>query len=444
MDKREISNEQTASDQAVAEQAATEQAEIEPSDLQEANNATPLSKLMKYSKLMGPAWVAIALNIGGATIAAAVVVGSSTGFKFLWALVPEVFTIWIACILCTKLTLATGEGTIGAVRKFLGEGAALFTGICVFMVNAIFHAVNFLLAGMALETLFGVDQRLGSLVGLVFILLIVFNPAKGDRYIKIIETTLRISIWLLFLTFLLVLFMIDIPWGELFKGLFVPTLPNSSEEMATFAGLLGAAIAVNVPVMAAYGIKERKWGKRRSGLSIFEITFTHIMLLLVQLVVVIATASTLFQEGTVVTDGIVAAQALEPFAGGFAVYLFGIGLLASVFTTLVSQVLLSGYLITDTMKWKVDTKSTKFKLSQLAVVILGVTAPLFGWNAFQGVIYASAVNLTFMPVGIILWWLIGNKTNVMNELKLSKPMNISVALGLILVLIATIRFWINL
>jgi manganese transport protein len=432
-------------EEGIKEQAATaEQVPLDDGQAPEMNDVSGISKFKHYSKQMGPAWMAIALNIGGATVAAAVVVGSASGYKFLWALVPEVFTIWMACVLCTKLTLATGEGTISTVRKYLGEGAAWLSGISIFVVNAIFHAVNFLLAGMALEALFGVDQKVGSIVGLAFILLIVFNPAKGDRHIKVIETIIRLSIWGLFIAFVLVLFMVPIDWAQLFKGIFIPSLPSSSQEMAIFAGLLGAAIAVNVPVMAAYAIKERKWGKQRNGLSLFELIFTNIMLLLVQLVVIVATASTLFSEGTVVTSAVEAAQAFEPFAGKFAVYLFSIGLLAAVFTTLISQVLLSGYLITDTMKWKVDTKSVKFKLSQLFVSIFGVTAPLFGWNAFKAVIYGGAVNLTFMPIGIILWWIIANKSDVMKDLKLNKMSNIGVAVSLALVLMATIRFWFNL
>ena len=69
-----------------------------------------------------------------------------------------------------------------------------------------------------------------------------------------------------------------------------------------------------------------------------------------QFIIITAVASTLFKTGQVVTAPVTAAKALEPFAGGASVYLFSFGLLGAVFTTIVSQVLISGFVITDTLK----------------------------------------------------------------------------------------------
>jgi Mn2+/Fe2+ NRAMP family transporter len=411
--------------------------------LAEASDAVGFRKFSQYAALMGPAWLAIALNIGGATVAASVVLGSKTGFKFLWAIIPEVFAIWIVCVLFVRVTLATGDGPVAVARKHLGEAAAWVTGLSVFIVNTVFHAVQYMLIGITMKTIFGVDQRIGALAGLFFVLLIVFNPGKGRAYIKIIETVLRILVWALLLSFSTILFLVEIDWGDFFKGL-IPSAPANPDEAISFVGVLGAAIAINVPVLAAYGAKQRNWVPQHRGVSLFELTYTNIMLLLVQFVIIMAVGSTLFKAGQVVTAPVAAAKALEPFAGNASVYLFSIGLLGAVFTTMVSQVLISGFIITDTLKWNVDAKSRQFKMAELVVTVFGVTAPLFGWNAFKGVVYGSAFNLTFAPVIMILWFVMGNRQKTMGDLRADARMNIALILAFLIALLATLNFWVSL
>ncbi|MGM0432697.1 MAG: NRAMP family divalent metal transporter [Spirochaetota bacterium] len=420
------------------------QREEELKMLEEAMSSKGFDKFKKYVALMGPAWLAIALNIGGATVTASVVLASKVGYKFLWAIIPEVFIIWIVCVLFVRFSIITGEGPVSAARRYMGEAAAWITGISVFIVNLVFHAVQYYLVGLTVGTIFGIDQRIAALVGLAFVLLIVLNPGKGRNYIRIIEKTLRVLIWALLISFVVVLFMVEIDWGAFFKGLFLISGPANSDETITLIGLLGAAIAINVPVMAAYGASQRSWGPKHRGMSIFELTYTNIILMLVQFVVIMAVTSTLFVEGVVATSSIQAAKALAPFAGEASTILFSLGLLAAVFTTMVSQVFISGYIVTDTLKWEVEPKSTKFKLSMLLVTIFGVTAPLFGWNAFNAVVYGSAFNMTFAPLLVIFWMYMSNKKDILGQYKIKPLFNVGIVIATILILVSTFHFWFSL
>jgi manganese transport protein len=409
--------------------------------IQDADEATGVSKVRKLMALMGPAWLAIALNIGGATVTAAVVLGSQTGFKFLWTIIPQVFTIWVICILFVRVSLATGKGPVTIAREQLGEAAAWATGISVFIVNLVFHAVQYALIGIVVNAIFGIDQRVGAIVGLVFVLIIVLNPGKGKTYLKVIETVLRVLVWVLLLSFVIILFRVEINWSGFFRGL-IPSIPANHGEAISLMGVLGAAIAINVPVLAAYGTSQRKWRKEYKGMSFFELTYTNIMLVLVQFVVIMAVGSTLFATGQEATSAVVAAKALEPFAGDAAVYLFSIGLLGAVFTTMVSQVLISGFIISDTLGWDVDPTSGRFKGAELVVTLIGATAPLFGWNAFRFTIYGGGFNLTFAPLLVVLWMIMANRKKLMGpELEQKPLMNVALAVALAIVLISTVRYW---
>lgn len=410
--------------------------------LEEANSLSGINKMRAYLKLMGPAWLAIALNIGGATVANAGAVASKTGFTYLWAILPQVFVIWIVCVLFVRISLQTGLGPVSVARKYLGEWAAWITGLSIFIVNTVFHAIQYALIGNIMSTLFGVSPKIGTIIGFIFVVAVVLNPAKGDKSVKIIQTALRWMVWVLLGSFILVLFVVPIDWAGAAKG-FIPTFKGTSEELILLSGLMGAAIAINVPALAAYGAKQSKWGANRKGLSEFELTYTNIMLVLVQIAVIVATASVLFPQGIVVTGAGTMAATFEPFAGRASVVLLSLGLLGSVLSTMVSQCLVSGYIITDLLKWDADLTSKKFKISEMVVTLFGLSAPLLGWNAFSISSYGSGFNLTFFPIVTVLFLIIANKKNEMGELKATGKLNASVVVAILLSLLATGNYWMN-
>lgn len=416
--------------------------ESEKMTLEAANSKQGFAKIQSYLKLMGPAWLAIALNIGGATVANAGAIGSKTGFTYLWSIIPQVFIIWIVCILFVRVALKTGMGPISCARHYLGEWAAWATGISIFIVNSVFHAIQYALIGNIMNTLFGVTPKIGTIIGFLFVVAIVLNPAKGDTSVKIIQKVLQWMVWILLASFFLVLFTVDVDWAGAARG-FIPSLKGTPEELILLSGLMGAVLAINVPALAAYGSKQSKWGPERKGLSIFEITYTNIMLVLVQLLVIIATASVLFPQGIAITGAGTMAVTFEPFAGHAAVILMSLGLLGAVLTTMVSQCLVSGYVITDLLKWEADLTSKKFKISEFVVTLFGLSAPLIGWNAFAIAAYGSGFNLTFFPIITVLMLIIANKKEVMGELKIGTKYNVAMVIAILLSLMATANFWNN-
>ena len=411
--------------------------------LQEANGLKGFAKWRAYAKMMGPAWLAIALNIGGATVANAGAVASTSGFTYLWTILPQVFVIWIVCVLFARMTMATGEGPVELARNHLGSWAGWITGVSIFIVNTVFHAIQYALIGNIMHTLLGVDPKIGTIIGFVFVVAVVLNPAQGEKSVKIIQNVLRWMVWILLGSFVLVLFVVPIDWAGAFRG-FIPTLKGTSEELVLLSGLMGAAIAINVPALGAYGAKQNKWNADRKSLSVFELTYTNCMLVAVQIVVMIAVGSVLYPAGVIVSGAGTMAQTFEPFAGRGAVILMCLGLLGSVLSTMVSQCLVSGYIITDLFKWEADLTSKKFKYSELVVTLFGLSAPLLGWNAFGLSSYGSGFNLTFFPIVTILFLVIANKKEVMGEHKASKTMNISVIIAVLLSLMATANYWVNL
>ena len=408
--------------------------------IQEANQKTGLAKYRAYTKLMGPAWMAIALNIGGATVANAGGVASTTGFTYLWTIVPQVFAITIICILFSRVVLQTGETPIGLMRHYFGEVGAWITAICVFIVNTVFHVIQYAIIGDIMHTLFGISPKFGAIVGFLFVVVVAMNPMKGEKMVKVINAVLQWMVWILLASFLLVLFFVDIDWSGFFSG-FIPRLTGEPGELVTLCGLMGSVLAINVPTLGAYGSHQQKWGNERWSLSVFETIYTNILLVIVQVVVIAACASVLYPQGIVVSGAGTMAAVFEPVAGRGATILLCIGLLGSVMSTMVSQCLVSGYVITDIMKWDADLTSKRFKICEFIVTVFGVIVPLIGWNAFAVSSYGSGFNLTFFPIVSIMMLILANKKEVMGENKAGPVFNICCIIGIVFSTMATGNFW---
>ena len=143
----------------------------------------------------------------------------------------------------------------------------------------------------------------------------------------------------------------------------------------------------------------------------------------------------------VITGAGTMAAVFEPIAGRFATVLLCIGLLGSVLSTMVSQCLVSGYIITDILGWEADLTSKKFKISEFVVTLFGVIVPLIGWNAFAVSSYGSGFNLTFFPIVSIMMLIIANKKEVMGEHKASPLFNVLCIVAILFSLLATWNFW---
>ena len=409
--------------------------------LEEANQKKGLGKWMAYSKMAGPAWTAIAMNIGGSTVANAGSLASRTGFTFLWALLPATFVIWIVCIMITKVTLKTGLGPISVARTHLGEWAAWIVGISVFIVNAVFHTIQYALVGNILRTLFGVPTQAGAIIGFLFVVFVVLNPAKGDKKIHVIQQIMKWMVAVLMASFVLVLFLVPINWAGAARG-FIPSIKGTSQEMVLLAGLMGAGIAINVPCLGAYAARQSKWKHDRHPLSVFEITYTNFWFFLVQVIIIIAVGSVLYPQGVFITGAGGMAETFRPFAGNFSVVLLSLGLLGSVLSTMAMQVLMCGYLITDLFKWEVDLNSNRFKVSETIVTFIGLIGVLSGFNAFSISTYGAGFNLTFFPIVSLLMLIVGNKKDVMGEDKMTGKFSVAVVIAILLSLLATINYWI--
>lgn len=390
-----------------------------------------------YLRQSGPAFLAGGLNIGSASVTNAVLLAAASGFIFGWVFFLATFAIYIATLACVKLTLVSGKDPIDLMRSEIHPLVGWINGVAILIVNLVFYTIQIPLGGAALNAIFPqLPVRAWSVIVVLLVASIVIIPR-----IRTLENLLKYFLYALGGVYLLSLFVVPVNWSNFLTGVFTFTLPSAQGEVLLFTAALGAALAINVPVMQAYASRASGFGVSDIPLFRFETTLTNLLLLFVQFAVLIVVASTLFPQGIEVATPIEAGLALEPIAGPLGTLVFSLGLFGAVITTMVVQTAVAGYVFTDLMNWRRDVASVQFKAVQIILLLIGLLVPLLSLDPFGWVSWGSAFNTTFMPVGIATWWYLINKTNLMREHRARVWMNLGLATTFLIALTVAVRFW---
>lgn len=387
----------------------------------------------------GPSWLAAGLNIGGATIANSVLLAAATGYAFGWVFIIADIAIFFATYACVKLTIITNKNPLNLIKEQMGSTFGWMVGIAILIVNSVFFTIQIALLGDVIHTLMpALSNSAGGVIAIIAGALFLILPGRSAN--NFIQKAMQILVYVLSLSYIICLFVVDIDWGGLFRGLMSFNLPTSKEAVLLFTSVLGSELALNVPAIQAYASKSDGYTVKRLPLFNFETILGNVFLFIVQISVLIVVSSTLYTRGINPTGAIDAALALEPIAGKFSTLLFCIGVLGATFATMIAETSVQGYVITDLMNWQTEPGSNKFKLIQLIMLAVGLSIPLFGWNPYSVSSWGAAFNSIFMPVGIIGWMILINRESLVGKYKASKKLNIALVITLIVSIVAAVRF----
>lgn len=390
-------------------------------------------------KSTGPAWMSAGLNIGGATVTNSVILAAATGYLYGWVFAFAVLASYFAIFACVRLTIVTNENPVALIRDRINPTFAWVVALAVLISNLIFFTIQISLLGDVFNTIVpGVSFKAGMIISLIIAGIIISIP--GETANSAIQTSIQWMIYILAASYIVSLFIIDIDWGELFKGITRFSLPTDKSDVLLFTSILGSALPINAPFMQAYATKSSNYDPGDLKLFRFETVITNLFLLFVQLAVLIVVASTLYLRGIEPTGAIEAGEALEPFAGRLSTILFSVGIFGAALSTTLANTSIQAYIMTDLLGWEVDPKDKKFRTIQYVMLLIGLSIPLFGWNAYAVTSWGGAFNSLFMPFGIAAWFILNNKEDLMGKYKTGGLANAGIIIALSISAMTAIRF----
>lgn len=379
----------------------------------------PAKAVKEYWKILGPGLTTGAADDDPSGIATYSQVGASTGFGLIWLSLFSYPLTGVIQEMCARIGLTTGLGLAANIKRhyskkvlYLCTGLLLFANVFNIGANlgAMAEGTRLLVPGMNFAFLV-VSFAILSL-GLQ-----IFVPYKTySKYLKYLALVL--------FTYIFSALSVKMNWGEVIHNTLIPSFSFSKEHIILLCAILGTTISPylffwqtsqEVEEQILKGDKTEE--DRRAHTTDLDIRNMRIdvwsgMFIsnLVMFFIIAACAATLYANGIfAITTAGDAAQALRPFAGDFAYFLFMIGILGTGFLSIPVLAGSASYAISESFGWKFGLyrklkKATSFYGVIILAMFLGIGLNFVGLNPIKTLVYSAVLNGIISP--IILFFIV--------------------------------------
>jgi len=377
-----------------------------------------LKALKRYWGDLGPGLTTGAADDDPSGIATYSQTGALYGFQLGW-LALVTFPLMAAIQeMCARVGIATGEGLAANIRRHFSSSTLIVCAVLVFIANSFNIGADLGVMTRASELLF--PSAPGWLLIIFFtaasLLLPIFTSYR--RYASVLK-------WLALtlVAYILVPFLISgFPWREALRGLFVPSLSFSTEQLLLVCAFWGTTISpylffwepaqeVEEEILEGEtSIAERRQAATSRRIKKMRLDnfvgmfFSNI----VAFFIVIACAGALWRNGIFeIESAEQAALALRPLAGDYAYLLFTLGIVS---TGMLAIPILAGsaaYAVAESFGWreglfrKLKEASAFYGIITLSIIV-GLAINLFGFNPIKALIYAAVLNGCVVPIILVV------------------------------------------
>ncbi len=385
-------------------------------------------KIRAYLKALGPGLITGASDDDPSGIGTYAQTGAQFGYAQLWT---ALFTFPLMAAvqeICARVALHTGTGLADLIRRYYPKPVLHFCISLLFIANTVNVGADLGAMAASCKMLVGLPFLVWLIVmTTITTLLEIFVEYR--RYAKVLRF-LTFSL----LAYVLVVFVIPQPWGQLFHKTFIPSIQFNKEHLLNIVAVLGTTISPylffwqanqEVEEMVEEGKVTRESRKKVTKLELkwmrTDVISGMLFSNLVMWFIIATTASTLYPQGIVNIDSAPkAAEALKPIVGNFAYLVFTAGIVG---TGLLAVPVLAGsaaYAIAETFSFR---EGLYLKLRQapgfygiiILSTVIGFAIDLTGINPIRALYYTAILNGIVAPPLLIIIMLIGSNHNIMKD-----------------------------
>jgi Mn2+/Fe2+ NRAMP family transporter len=380
-------------------------------------------------KVLGPGLITGASDDDPSGIATYSQAGALFGFGLLWTMVLAFPLMAAVQEISARIGRTTGKGIAGNIIACYPPSVVYALVALLFFANIINIGANLGAMGDAVALLVG-GPRLVYVIGFGVACTLLQVFMGYTNYVSVLKW-LTVALF----SYLATLFVVNVSWGEVAKGLLIPTLSDKDNYWETIVAIFGTTISPYLFFwQASQEVEDIQDVPRREPLldkprqarsaeeriridTIIGMAFSN----LVAISIMITVGATLHPAGvTVIESSAQAAAALKPIGGSLAFALFALGIIG---TGLLSIPVLAGsgaYALGEALKWKVglslQPKDGKAFYGMIAAAtLIGILINFSGLNPIRALYYSAVINgLVAVPV-IAIMMLIAADANVMGR-----------------------------
>ncbi len=387
---------------------------------------------LDFFKYIGPGLLVTVGFIDPGNWASNVAAGSDYGYKLLWMVTLSTIMLIILQHNAAHLGIVTGNCLSESAAKHL-KPAVSNTVLGTAMLAAVSTGLAELLGGgIALNMLFGIPIKLGSLLVLGLVLFLLFS----NSYQKL-EKIIMGFVSIIGISFILELCMVHVEWGTALTSWVTPSFPAGS--IPVIMSVLGAVVMPHNLFLHSEVIQSRQWNlmdetiiRKQLKYEFLDTLFSMIIGWGINSAMILVAAATFFTQGLHVSELSQAAQMLKPLLGNTASIVFAVALLFSGISSSITAGMAGGSIFAGIYKEPYDIKDDHTKIGVAITLVLSAIVILFIRSPFQGLIYSQMFLSIQLPISIFLQIYLTSSKKVMGQYANSRRNSIALwSVGLI-------------
>ena len=390
-------------------------------------NVPGRKRRMDWRRVIGPGLITGASDDDPSGIATYSQTGAQYGYSLGWLMIITYPLMSAVQMVSARIGRVTGHGIAGNLVRHYPAWLADALVILLLVANTINIGAN--LGAMADAT-----ALVSRLPAAGFLLLFAIFCAASEVVLGY-QTYARILKWLTLalLSYVITLFLVEIPWARAAEGLVMPRVEWDAETWMMIVAILGTTISPYLFFWQASQEAEEVDGaddqlplkcdpvegrvelKRIGWDTMIGMAASN----LVALAIILTTAATLNANGIIdIRTSADAAEALKPFAGDYAAMVFALGIVG---TGLLAVPVLAGsaaYAVGEARRWPVglDRKPKRAKAFYGTIVAATAIGALMNFtpiDPIRALIVAAMINgIVSVPVMAVMM-LVATRKSVM-------------------------------
>ncbi|MBU3181766.1 Nramp family divalent metal transporter [Clostridium psychrophilum] len=372
-------------------------------------------KALDFIKYIGPGLLVTVGFIDPGNWAANISAGGDYGYTLLWMVTLSTIMLIVLQHNAAHLGIVTGNCLSEASTAILNPklnnvvlGSAVIAAISTSLAELLGGAI-------ALNMLFGIPLKLGTILVLCFILWILYTNSY-----KKLEKWIIGFVSLIGISFIFELSLVHVEWGKAMVSWIKPSFPIGS--LPIIMSVLGAVVMPHNLFLHSQVIQSRQWNledesviKKQLKYEFMDTFFSMIVGWAINSAMILIAATTFFTQKVKVTQLSQAQQMLTPLLGSTASVVFALALLFAGISSSVTAGMAGGSIFAGIFAkdYNIDDKYTKLgigiTLIGAAIVIFFISDP------FKGLIYSQMLLSIQLPITIFLQIYLTSSKKVMGK-----------------------------
>lgn len=379
---------------------------------------------LNFLNFIGPGLLVTVGFIDPGNWASNIAAGSGYGYALLWMVTLSTIMLIILQHNAAHLGIVTGLCLSEAASRYINKtlkNIILSTAV----IAAIATALAEILGGaIALQMLFHIPIRVGSLLVLAVVLVCAFTNAYQR-----IEKLIMLFVSLIGFCFLVEICMVKVDWKAAATGWILPSFPPHA--MPVIMSVLGAVVMPHNLFLHSEIIQSRKWNLKEEAVIQKQLKFEFKDTLFSMLIgwainsaMILMAAATFYSSNSQVDDLAVAGSMLKPLLGNGAAVVFALALLLAGLSSSITAGMAGGTIFSGIFNKPYDIATKETRLGVLVTMLPAALLILLIREPFQGLIYSQMLLAVQLPITIFTQIYLTSSKKVMGKYANSKRLQI--------------------